>query len=105
MITLFMVLISLVCFALLIYALSKASKNFTPKLRIVEFVTKGGDTRYQAQIKSSLFGFWCVVHKHNIKDWCIEQGQEELKRVIDAAIANEKARVVTTRVVPHDIKE
>ena len=103
MITTLLTLLALCYLVMMTIILSKANKNFTPKLRIIEFVTKGGDSSYQAQIKPKLFGFWCVVHKHNIKDWCIEQGQEELKRVIDAAIADEKAKV--TRVVPHDISK
>ena len=103
MITTFVLSVLMLIVILLLSILSKASKNFTPKLRIIEFVTKGGDSSYQAQIKPKLFSQWYIANTHNIKHWCIEQGKKELKRVIDAAIAKEKTRVI--RIVPHDIKE
>lgn len=84
------------------YLIKSASDNFTPKMRLVEVVTKGGDISYQSHVKKSLFSRWYLVQSHPHKDWCIDCGQKELVRVLEAAIAREKAKIVSRAVVPHE---
>lgn len=96
------IILALAALDITYYLVKSASDNFTPKMRLVEVVNKGGCISYQSHVKKSLFSRWYLVRSHPHKDWCIDCGQRELVRVLEAAIAREKAKIVSRTVVPHE---
>lgn len=96
------VLLALAALDILVHTYKSIQQNFTPKMRLIEIVNKGGEYSYRTEIKDSPFSMWWVSSIHSNKQWCIENGQRELIRVLEAAIADEKAKIVTTTVVPID---
>lgn len=96
------VLLALAALDIIYHIYKSADNNFTPKMKLMETVTKGGDFKYEVYIKRTLLGGWYFNNSHTNKEWCTETGQRELIRVLEAAIAKERAKVVTTTVVPID---